>query len=752
MQTRPIPSVSVVMPAYNAAKYIAEAIDSILAQTYTDFEFIIINDGSVDDTEKIIQSYDDPRIVYLKNEVNSGICVTLNKGLDAARGRYIARMDADDISLPQRFEKQVMFMDNHSEIGVVGSDIEAFSSNSGGSNVINFDIDPQICKANLIFSASLAHPAALIRASVINDNNIRYEDYYRGMEDHHLWWRISKYSGISNISEVLLRYRQHVSQVTKQTTNEEFKIRLRTFIRQRVYSCGAILDSDEMNAFYLYHESNSSYDKDSLKYFIFACHKILQGLKKKKVKYYVAQKKVFSRAISYCLDKSGFNALSNIRYHVLALSNNTMNSLWFLKRISHLLSKIRKPAKRESYNDLNVKYNTKKRIAILMYYMNCGGVESALVNLLSKKDFDDFSVDLYLIESKGEFLNRLNRQVNIIDLSAIFHPVQKKLIISQSIHETIRYALKNGYYFRVIKHSFIYAWLKFRKCEFPAYKAALLSKRIADFKYDLILDFHGYASFTTYFGAYVLSGKRKLTWCHSQNINFENAVKCVNQYDRMFTVSSEMTQSPSLRKINIPVEVFYNFIDAGKILEQAYLGDGLNKSPNCMSLLTIGRLSQPKGYDIAIETAKVLRDQGLDFKWYFCGDGEERNMLINLVKTYKLEEHIIFMGFQSNPYGYLLSCDIYVQPSKWEGYAVTLMEAKVLHKVIVTTKVSGAKEAVQHGFDGYICRQDPLELAEKLRTLLTDRRLLESMRNNAMNTGLIQDSSELKLKSILDSI
>lgn len=114
------------MPAYNAEKYLREAIDSILAQTFTDFELIIINDGSTDFTKDIILSYTDQRIRYIENEQNSGICVTLNKGLDAARGRYIARMDSDDISLPRRLEVQVQYMDSHPEIGVAGTDIEIF--------------------------------------------------------------------------------------------------------------------------------------------------------------------------------------------------------------------------------------------------------------------------------------------------------------------------------------------------------------------------------------------------------------------------------------------------------------------------------------------------------------------------------------------------------------------------------------------------------------------------------------------------
>ena len=135
MEERPVPSISVVMPAYNAEKYLREDIDSILAQTYDDFEFIIINDGSIDRTKEIILSYSDPRIVYIENEQNSGICVTLNKGLDTAKGRYIVRMDSDDIALPQRLEIQVRYMDANPDVGVAGSMVERFYDN----NALNHD-------------------------------------------------------------------------------------------------------------------------------------------------------------------------------------------------------------------------------------------------------------------------------------------------------------------------------------------------------------------------------------------------------------------------------------------------------------------------------------------------------------------------------------------------------------------------------------------------------------------------------------
>lgn len=338
MQTRPIPSVSVVMPAYNAAKYIAEAIDSILAQTYTDFEFIIINDGSVDDTEKIIQSYDDPRIVYLKNEVNSGICVTLNKGLDAARGRYIARMDADDISLPHRLAVQVQYMDTHPDIGVAGCLVERFYDD----NISNHDFppsetDPNQCRASLLFSTCVAHPATIIRKHVLVEYGLSYDDRFRGMEDYHLWWRLSQYSSITNISQVLLQYRIHKSQVTQKPLTEDFMRLHKMFVKQRLDDIGIDASVQDVDAILCYMTATSSFDDRGLEALIGCLRKILKKIKSNR-RYYKALQLVAGKAISYSYDLSYRNLRkSNMYYMWRAYRLSCMTFMWFIKRVYHII-------------------------------------------------------------------------------------------------------------------------------------------------------------------------------------------------------------------------------------------------------------------------------------------------------------------------------------------------------------------------------------------------------------------------------
>ena len=208
-----MPKISVVMPAYNAEKYIKEAIDSILGQTFGDFELIIINDCSTDSTENIILSYSDSRIVYLKNEKNMGVAATLNRGLQAARGEYIARMDSDDIALSQRLEKQLQHMKRNGDVIVCGSNFIPFHD-SGDLPVSCVPEEDGQIKTFLLFGSPFAHPTVMIRASVLKETGLCYDVAYEKVEDYYFWMQLSRCGKFANLNEPLLRYRNHSQQVS----------------------------------------------------------------------------------------------------------------------------------------------------------------------------------------------------------------------------------------------------------------------------------------------------------------------------------------------------------------------------------------------------------------------------------------------------------------------------------------------------------------------------------------------------------
>jgi len=204
------PKISVLMPVYNSEKYLKEAIESILNQTFSDFEFLIINDGSTDQSVNIIESYGDSRIRLIHNEQNQGLISTLNKGIDLSQGKYIERMDSDDISLPARLEKQFKLMEENEDIGICGTLFQSF----GNHNYIpNHPEDSELIKAHLVFGCYIGHPTVMIRKSIFKKYNLRYDNNFKHAEDYELWTRVIKYSKFTNIQEILLHYRSHDSQI-----------------------------------------------------------------------------------------------------------------------------------------------------------------------------------------------------------------------------------------------------------------------------------------------------------------------------------------------------------------------------------------------------------------------------------------------------------------------------------------------------------------------------------------------------------
>lgn len=206
------PIISIVMSVYNGATYLRHAIDSILHQSFSDFEFIIINDASTDETESIIGCYYDPRIVYIKNEDNLQLPKSLNKGLAAAQGKYIARIDADDISLPHRLQTQFEFMEANPDIGVCGSWVEIMGLDEG--EIWKTPTTANAIQTQLFFHNCLSHPSIMMRHSVLEEHQLQYDEKRLRAQDWQLWIDMTKHTKVANIPEILLLYRRHRENLT----------------------------------------------------------------------------------------------------------------------------------------------------------------------------------------------------------------------------------------------------------------------------------------------------------------------------------------------------------------------------------------------------------------------------------------------------------------------------------------------------------------------------------------------------------
>jgi len=223
------PTISVIMPVFNSEKYLEASIKSIITQSYSNFELIIINDGSTDKSEEIIKSFNDARIVYVKNQTNLRIAKSLNTGISLARGKYIARMDADDISHPNRLKMQLNFMETNTNIDVCGSWMTIFDE-SKNYRIIKYPIYHEEIKIRLIFECPISHPTVFAKRIFFKKNT--YNENYIPAEDYELWCStIGKYN-FHNIPISLLAYRVH----TNQTSAQKHKIqeKLRESIKNRI--------------------------------------------------------------------------------------------------------------------------------------------------------------------------------------------------------------------------------------------------------------------------------------------------------------------------------------------------------------------------------------------------------------------------------------------------------------------------------------------------------------------------------------
>lgn len=209
------PLVSVLLPVYNGAAYLAQAIDAALAQSYRNFELIVINDGSKDDSEAIISGYQDPRLRAYHQE-NQGLAATLNRAIGLARGKYLARQDQDDVSLPSRLDKQVAFLEAHPACGLVGSWAEIWRDNTPTGRIHKHPSENLALKFELLFDNPFVHSSVLIRRSALDRVGLYSTDPSRQPpEDYELWSRIARHFEVANIPEVLLIYREVLGSMSR---------------------------------------------------------------------------------------------------------------------------------------------------------------------------------------------------------------------------------------------------------------------------------------------------------------------------------------------------------------------------------------------------------------------------------------------------------------------------------------------------------------------------------------------------------
>lgn len=243
MRTRRL-SLSVLMPAYNGERYLRQAVASVLSQTYEDFELVIVDDCSTDRTAEILASFADPRLRILRNEVNLGVVGSLNRAMDVAEGRYIARMDADDLCLPTRFARQVAFLDRHPDVTLVGTSKFILTAGQLRADMRPIDLDPVLLRCLFYFSNPIAHPTMMFRSDIVGELGTYLSPQLQYAEDFDFSHRVLALGRIAIMPERLLVYRQHDQNLTR-TRRDEMVARTAAVL-ERAYR--PLLEADPADA------------------------------------------------------------------------------------------------------------------------------------------------------------------------------------------------------------------------------------------------------------------------------------------------------------------------------------------------------------------------------------------------------------------------------------------------------------------------------------------------------------------------
>ncbi|XZG70804.1 glycosyltransferase family 2 protein [Chitinibacteraceae bacterium HSL-7] len=234
------PRISVLLPVYNGARYLEAALSSVFAQSCSDFELIVIDDGSTDETPLLLARVKDPRLSVIRQD-NRGIVAALNAGLAAARGSYLARMDADDEILPQRLATQLRFLEGHPDVVVCGMQVERFGAATGR---IALPASDAACRARLLFGSCFVHPAVMMRGDVVRTHSVRYRADALYAEDYRMWLDLAGLGKLVNLDEVGLRYRVHSGQTGQEKRQAQREAHARV-MSQAWSSFGVSLTPDE---------------------------------------------------------------------------------------------------------------------------------------------------------------------------------------------------------------------------------------------------------------------------------------------------------------------------------------------------------------------------------------------------------------------------------------------------------------------------------------------------------------------------
>ncbi len=368
----------------------------------------------------------------------------------------------------------------------------------------------------------------------------------------------------------------------------------------------------------------------------------------------------------------------------------------------------------------------KKKVLIVSDSLNMGGLEKCLINVCDNFDYSKYDVDLYLFNEGRTLLDKLNKNVNLLPASPYY-----KDVYNTSVVASIKTLLQKG------KITFaLYRFIRFLRIRFNDTKQRSSDWKIMqktmlaiDKEYDIAIGFaEGTAS---YYVADCVKAKVKVGCFHTDlkriNHNWKLDSNAFKKLDRIATVSENSLNSlveahPQSKGkfvcIRLPALMDYDGMDK------------LAAEPNCMDaetdavkILSVGRLVELKGFHLCVEPCKRLTDEGFNVKWYVAGEGDYRSVIEALIKEHKLENSFILLGNCSNPYSYIRSADICVQPSSYEGFGISVFEGKYFKKPVVVSDIPSNLEMIKDEYNGLVAERNSDEIYKAVKRLVSDKEL-----------------------------
>ncbi|MFS0638301.1 glycosyltransferase [Mesobacillus foraminis] len=388
----------------------------------------------------------------------------------------------------------------------------------------------------------------------------------------------------------------------------------------------------------------------------------------------------------------------------------------------------------------------KKSILFMVINMNIGGTEKALLNMISEMPKEEYDVTILMLEKKGGFLNSVPNWVNVEYVEG-YKEIKK--ILNDPPKTVFLHLFKQLKFISAFTFLFFYLYAKIRNDRNLFYRYYLRNTTITDKEHDVAVAYAGPMDFISFFVVNKIKSKRKIQWIHFDitNIGFNKkfASKIYNEFDKIFVVSKEGKQKvlSILPHLKNKTEEFFNIISPTLIKKMGDAGTGFEDDFNGIRILTVGRLSKEKGQDITISVLARLKEAGYKVRWYCVGEGSARGEYEKLIKENDVENDYKLLGSTSNPYPFMKQCDIYVQPSRHEGFCITLSEARCFSKPIVSTNFTGSCEQIFHEQTGLLVNFDEQQMFKAISRLLNDYELRDKFKKN-MHNQIIDKMSEME--------